>query len=58
MLVGFVFSEESGRKFRPAVIISSGPYNRARQEVIVERSEHLVATLSDGGSGRKEFEPL
>ena len=35
VLVGFVFSDESGRKLRPAVVISSPAYNRARQEVIV-----------------------
>lgn len=35
VLVGFVFSDESGRKLRPAVVISSAAYNRARQEVIV-----------------------
>lgn len=35
VLVGFVFSDESGKKLRPAVVISSPAYNRARQEVIV-----------------------
>ena len=35
VLVGFVFSDESGRKLRPAVIISAVAYNRARQEVVV-----------------------
>jgi mRNA interferase MazF len=35
VLVGFVFSDESGRKVRPAVVISSSGYHRARQEVIV-----------------------
>ena len=35
VLVGFVFSEETGRKARPAVVISSRAYHRARQEVIV-----------------------
>jgi mRNA interferase MazF len=35
ILVGFVFSDESGRKLRPAVVISSAVYNRARREVIV-----------------------
>ncbi len=35
VLVGFVFSDESGRKLRPAVIISSAAYNRAREEVVV-----------------------
>lgn len=35
VLVGFVFSDESGAKLRPGVIVSSAPYNRGRQEVIV-----------------------
>jgi len=35
VLVGFVFSDESGKKLRPAVVISSAAYHRARQEVIV-----------------------
>lgn len=35
VLVGFVFSDESGRKLRPAVVISAPAYQRAREEVIV-----------------------
>ena len=35
VLVSFVFSDESGKKFRPAVVISSTAYNRSRQEIIV-----------------------
>jgi mRNA interferase MazF len=35
VLVGFVFSDGSGRKLRPAVVLSSAAYHRARQEVIV-----------------------
>lgn len=35
VLVGFVFSDESGRRFRPALIVSSRGHNRARQEAIV-----------------------
>ena len=35
VLVGFVFSDESGAKLRPAIVVSSAAYNRARQEVIV-----------------------
>ena len=30
MLVGFVFSDGSGRKLRPAVVISASAYQRAR----------------------------
>lgn len=35
VLVGFVFSDESGRKVRPALVVSSPAYQRARGEVIV-----------------------
>ena len=35
VLVGFVFSDESGRKVRPALVISSPVYQRTRGEVIV-----------------------
>ncbi|MBI4591671.1 MAG: type II toxin-antitoxin system PemK/MazF family toxin [Candidatus Rokubacteria bacterium] len=35
MLVGFVFSDESGRKLRPVLVLSSPAYHRGRQEVIV-----------------------
>jgi mRNA interferase MazF len=35
VLVGFVFSDESGRKLRPALVLTSTAYHRARQEVIV-----------------------
>ncbi len=35
VLVAFTFSEESGTKLRPAVVVSSRAYNRARGEAIV-----------------------
>jgi len=35
VLVAFVFSDESGKKLRPAVVVSSAAYNRSRQEIIV-----------------------
>src|SRR5260221_1831583 len=35
VLVGFVFSDESSKNVRPAVVISGSAYNRARQEIIV-----------------------
>jgi mRNA interferase MazF len=35
VLVGFVFSDESGRTVRPALVVSSAAYHRARHEVIV-----------------------
>ena len=35
VLVSFVFSDESGKKLRPAAVISSAAYNRSRQEIVV-----------------------
>jgi mRNA interferase MazF len=35
VLVRFLFSDESGLKHRPAVVISSPIYNRSRQEIVV-----------------------
>ena len=35
VLVGFVYSDESGRKVRPALVISASAYHRAREEMIV-----------------------
>jgi mRNA-degrading endonuclease toxin of MazEF toxin-antitoxin module len=35
VLVPFVFSEETGRKVRPVLVISSAGYNRNRQDLIV-----------------------
>ncbi len=35
VLVGFVFSDGSRTKLRPAIVVSSTPYNRGRQEAIV-----------------------
>ena len=31
----FVFSEETGRKIRPVLVISSARYNRSRQDLVV-----------------------
>ncbi len=59
VLVGFVFSDESGKKLRPAVVISSASYNRARQEVIVAAitsnirrrlfGDHIIADWKGAG---------
>jgi mRNA interferase MazF len=59
VLVGFVFSDESGRKVRPALVISSPAYHRARREVIVAAitsnvrrhlfADHLVADWKAAG---------
>ena len=35
VLVGFVFADESGKKVRPAVIVSRPAYQRSRHEVVV-----------------------
>jgi mRNA interferase MazF len=35
VLIGFVFTDESGSKRRPAVVVSSTEYHRRRNEVIV-----------------------
>ena len=35
VLVGFVFSDESGRKVRPALVVSTSGYHRSRQELVV-----------------------
>jgi len=48
VLVGFVFSDESGKKLRPAVVISSRAYNRARQEVVVAAITSNVRRLLFG----------
>lgn len=35
VLVGFLFSDESGVKLRPALVVSSDAYHGARQEAVV-----------------------
>jgi mRNA-degrading endonuclease toxin of MazEF toxin-antitoxin module len=59
VLVGFVFADESGRKLRPAIVVSSAAYNRARQEVIVAAvasnvrrrlfGDYLIANWKEAG---------
>ena len=59
VLVRFVFSDESGAKRRPAVIVSTSEYHRSRQEVImaaitsnVDRllvGDHLIAGWQEAG---------
>jgi mRNA interferase MazF len=59
VLVGFVFSDESGRKLRPALVISTAGYQRAREEVVVAAitsnirrrlfGDHLVADWRAAG---------
>lgn len=47
VLLGFVFSDESGRKLRPALVITSSAYHRARREIILAAitSNGLLQTL-------------
>ena len=59
VLVGFLFSDESAKKLRPAVVISSAAYNRSRQEIIVAAitsnirrrlfGDHLIAGWKGAG---------
>jgi len=59
VLVGFVFSDESGQKLRPAMVISSSAYNRGRKEVVVAAitsnvkrrlfGDHLLADWKGAG---------
>ena len=59
VLVRFVFTEETGAKRRPAVIISTGNYHDGRQEAImaaitsnVDRlliGDHLIAGWQEAG---------
>jgi len=59
VLVRFIFTDETGAKRRPAVIISTGDYHRGRQEAImaaitsnVDRllvGDHLIAGWQEAG---------
>ena len=59
VLVGFIFSDGSAKKLRPAVVISSEAYNRSRQEIIVAAitsnirrrlfGDHLIAGWKGAG---------
>lgn len=59
VLVGFMFSDESGWKHRPAVVLSSSAFHASRQEVIVAAvtsnvqrllfGDHLLAAWKEAG---------
>ncbi|MBI1960339.1 MAG: type II toxin-antitoxin system PemK/MazF family toxin [Candidatus Rokubacteria bacterium] len=59
VLVGFVFSDESGKKVRPALVVSSPAYHRGRREVVVAAitsnvrrrlfGDHLIADWKGAG---------
>ncbi|MBM3175984.1 MAG: type II toxin-antitoxin system PemK/MazF family toxin [Chloroflexi bacterium] len=48
VLVGFIFSDETGGKRRPAVIVSADAYHKSRQEVIIaaitSRTEKILVS--------------
>lgn len=48
VLVDFVFSDESGIKKRPAVVLSTDSYHRGRQEVIIAAVTSNVERLLSG----------
>jgi mRNA interferase MazF len=48
VLVNFVFSDESGLKQRPALILSTDRYHRSRQEAIVAAITSNVTRLLAG----------
>ena len=47
ILVSFIFSDESGERRRPAVIVSSDAYHQSRQEAIIaaitSRTDRILA---------------
>ena len=47
VLVSFVFSDETGERRRPAVIVSSGAYHRSHREAIIaaitSRTDRILA---------------
>jgi len=59
VLVSFVFSDETGERQRPAVIVSSEAYHRSRQEAIIAAitsrtdrilaGDHLITDWQDAG---------
>jgi mRNA interferase MazF len=59
ILVNFIFSDETGIKHRPALIVSSDSYHRTRNEIIVsavtsnlERvlvGDHVISKWKDAG---------
>lgn len=59
VLVEFVFSDESGAKLRPALVVSSSSYHEAREEVIIAAitsnvsrrlpGDHVIEEWQDAG---------
>ena len=59
VLISFVYSDESGAKNRPVVIVSSDAYNQHRQETVVAAitsntdrvliGDHLISSWKEAG---------
>jgi len=53
VLVSFVFTDESGERRRPAVIVSSDAYHQSRQEAIIaaitSRTDRLISDWQGAG---------
>jgi len=59
VLVGFIFSDETGERQRPAVIVSSDAYHQSRQEAIIAAitsrtdrilvGDHLISGWHEAG---------
>ena len=58
VLVGFVFSDESGRKLRPAVVISSPAYGRGRKEVVVAAITSGIIDRKLGAMGKADMDAI
>ena len=58
VLVGFVFSDESGRKLRPAVVISSPVYGRGRKEVVVAAITSGIIDRKLGVMGKADMDAI
>jgi mRNA interferase MazF len=48
VLINFVFSDESGIKLRPAIVVSSNDYHRGRKEAIIAAITSQVDRLLIG----------
>ncbi len=48
VLVSFIFSDESGAKRRPAIVVSTQDYHRGRQEVVIGAVTSNVDRLLPG----------
>jgi len=49
VLVSFPFTDQSGAKKRPAVIVSSSEYNASRRDVVIMAITSQVRTFHDFG---------